>query len=512
MATHPISTSREGQSASTDKNKAREADTGDLRNRKSGNKGPQPGSQSDGTCSNSDGRVLEPPEGKRQLEPPDYTAGQPPQKRFKLVKNSPEGAELAGEYSGEDQDPIDYWTKTSRWPKDYAERKKKDYKMSHSGLFRKASNSLRRKRSETELSSPSTPSDQRPRDAKNIGYDSARYDIILESGGVFMKPSPLGITEGSKATCKSLLSADQQVPVDSLFREDLFEITCEKLTGANEARVMRDITQLIVPSAETLATFGSRHLDILSETCNAGWNSCIPFTTPRPQPDYAVGFKREAFTKAQFDTLLPFLGDFLCDQACFMATYFMFFPFLSCEVKCSGQPLEIADRQNAHSMGVATRAVVELFKLVGREQELNREILAFSISHDNGSVRIFGYYPVTDGDSVKYYRHQIRLYQFSANPDLRWIAYKFTKNVYDIWMPSHFKRLCSVIDQIPAGVDFNVTPLSQGSGFAQGSESASVRSDPQSTHSGEAVGVDISPNTSFAIPPPKKAKNMDTSG
>jgi hypothetical protein len=36
---------------------------------------------------------------------------------------------------------------------------------------------------------------------------------------------------------------------------------------------------------------------------------------------------------------------------------------------------------------MAARAIVELFKLVKREKEINQEILAFSISPDHRTVR-----------------------------------------------------------------------------------------------------------------------------
>ena len=42
-----------------------------------------------------------------------------------------------------------------------------------------------------------------------------------------------------------------------------------------------------------------------------------------------------------------------------------------------------------------------------REKELDREILAFSISHDHTSVRIYGHYPVIKGDKTTFYRHPI---------------------------------------------------------------------------------------------------------
>ena len=55
-----------------------------------------------------------------------------------------------------------------------------------------------------------------------------------------------------------------------------------------------------------------------------------------------------------------------------MATYYIYFPFLMCEVKCGAAALDIANRQDAHSMTLAVRGVVELFSLAKREKELDR--------------------------------------------------------------------------------------------------------------------------------------------
>jgi hypothetical protein len=111
-----------------------------------------------------------------------------------------------------------------------------------------------------------------------------------------------------------------------------------------------------------------------------------------------VGFGRSAFTNSQLEKLTPFVGE-MTDTftSYFMATWQMYLPFLTCEVKCGAAALDVADRQNAHSMTLAVRGVVELFRLVKREKELHREILAFSISHDHQTVRIYGHYPVIDG-------------------------------------------------------------------------------------------------------------------
>jgi hypothetical protein len=110
------------------------------------------------------------------------------------------------------------------------------------------------------------------------------------------------------------------------------------------------------------------------------------------------------------------------------------------------------------------------------EKELHREILAFSISHDHRAVRIYGHYPVIDGNKTTFYRHPIHTFDFTAlDGKDKWTAYKFTKNVYDIWMPTHFKRICSVIDELPSDVNFELSQQSElefpeASGLSQGLE------------------------------------------
>ncbi|KLJ05660.1 hypothetical protein EMPG_10892 [Blastomyces silverae] len=49
---------------------------------------------------------------------------------------------------------------------------------------------------------------------------------------------------------------------------------------------------------------------------------------------------------------------------------------------------DIADRQKAHSVTLAIKAAVEPIPPAKREQELYRETLAFSISHEYRAVRI----------------------------------------------------------------------------------------------------------------------------
>lgn len=177
-------------------------------------------------------------------------------------------------------------------------------------LARKKSPSRKRSNSATST----TPSDQKPREGKSAPYRDQRYETLLGTKGSFMFKSNLDIAGESKTLCRSLLETQQALPNSSLFRDDLFESTCLKIHSKNEARVIQDITRLIVPSAETLATFGAKHLDILTESVNEGWNNSIPPTGTRSQPDYAVGFAREAFTDDQLAKLSPSIGDFVAGR------------------------------------------------------------------------------------------------------------------------------------------------------------------------------------------------------
>ncbi|KAI9798608.1 MAG: hypothetical protein M1825_005306 [Sarcosagium campestre] len=401
--------------------------------------------------------------------------------------------------------PIAHWAREGHWPRQYIEQ---DPNMEQLLAKKKSSSSLRsRKRSEPGSASSATPSDQRSREEKIAPYRDPRYKTLLETKGSFMNESALVIIDESKDMISVMLSSQQAIPKETLFRDDLFKKTCRRVEDRNEARVIRDITPLVVPSAEVLAIYGASELDCLIESTNEGWNNSLPLTGTRPQPDYSVGFRRGTFTQGQLEKLSPFIGDFIAgDQSFFMATYQMYFPFLTCEVKCGAAALDIADRQNAHSMTLAVRAVVELFRLVGREEEIIRQILAFSISHDHRLVRLYGHYAVIQGKDTKYYRHPVRTFDFTElDGKDKWTAYCFTRNIYDIWMPAHLTRICSAIDKLPSHLDFDAPSLRE-TGLSQELESRHLSQsdvdsarepDPQSSIA-DAQGA--TPDTSFTEP------------
>lgn len=172
---------------------------------------------------------------------------------------------------------------------------------------KKSSASLRRKRSDASINTETvptrTPSDQQPREQKSAPYRHPSYEGQLSERSSFMSRYEGGISAESKELCQKLLKSPQSPPKDTLFGDDLFEDILESIKGRNETRMIRDIARLIVPPAEILAIRGAKHLKILRETTNAGWNNAIPFYGPCPQPDYSLGFKQETFTRERLQKL-----------------------------------------------------------------------------------------------------------------------------------------------------------------------------------------------------------------
>ncbi|KAI4172145.1 MAG: hypothetical protein LQ346_008653, partial [Caloplaca aetnensis] len=375
---------------------------------------------------------------------------------------------------------------------------------------RKSVTSLRRKRSDPGLGSSVTPSDVTTNDAP---YRHPNYEFIMEKeGGSFLRDHVQGITQESEAFCQSLLDTQQAIPGDTIFRDDVFAKSCAQLQGKNEARIFKDCTPLIVPGAETHALLkGDPTLDVAIESVNEGWESSNPITKTRPQPDYAVGFSRNAFLDEQLKKLAPYMGD-PWSMSYIMGTYYMLFPFLTCEVKNGGSVgLDVADRQNLHSMTLAVRGIVELFRLVNRAQELHRRVLAFSVSHDHNTARIYGHYPVVEGGKTTYYRYPIRNYSFTERKGLeRWTAYRFTKNVYDIWMPELFGMISSAVDQvspeqdIEAGAPAPGPDISESTGLSQQLDNQGLVEIPDSYAGAQQLRPDISAKTAGPVSKKKK--------
>jgi hypothetical protein len=94
-----------------------------------------------------------------------------------------------------------------------------------------------------------------------------------------------------------------------------------------------------------------------------------------------LGFKREAFDREHLRKLKPFIGNEAEDYSYVAVTPNMYYPFLTAEVKSEAAALVFSDRQNLGNMATALQNLVRLYRLVGREMELHREISGWSISY-----------------------------------------------------------------------------------------------------------------------------------
>lgn len=372
---------------------------------------------------------------------------------------------------------IEFWTENGSWPT-AEEEARMDHFRDLVSQARASKRSLSRKRSNASMTSDTTPTGiegSMSRDQKDAPYKHPLFEHQLKAHGSFMHEHALGITVESEKLCQKLLDGPQAVPQDALFSDDVvFRNTCIRMKSENKTKITERLSRCIVPSAEVLADKGVKHLAIVRETTNECWINSKPFINPpvsgpgsqsgpRPQPDFGSGFDRDAFNAEQLQKLQPFFGDLLTDFSLFAVTYQKYFPFLTCEVKCGGGGLDVADRQNAYSQSIILRGMYSLFQLVGREKELHRQINGFSLSHNEENMRIWGHYAVIDGKDVKFYRHLITKFIFAPSGvgDQRWTAYNFVKNVYDLWLPDHFKRICSAIDRLPADLNFDDHYLKQ---------------------------------------------------
>ena len=307
--------------------------------------------------------------------------------------------------------------------------------------------------------------DYRPcRQHRTAHHSDSNHSRLLKSYDSYPNDSAAGMLHSDKEACEYLLRNRQPVPLGSLFDEKCFSNVCANLKedDQDEDRVVLDLLRLITPSAENLAAGGLKALGCLKEHVNRRWDACIPAVRPCPQPAYAVGFRGSGvegvFSEERLAKLRTCLN--LGTQSYFAMTPQMYFPFITSEVCmrpgspcCQRAPSDNADAENAHSMTVALGGVVELFRRIGRTEEIHRRVLGFSISHDAENVRIYAHYPEAldeDGRNVRYYRHCLEELCITADAGRkRWNAHQFVRNVYETFAPKHLERILGAVDRLP---------------------------------------------------------------
>ena len=370
---------------------------------------------------------------KRKANQPDYL---PPPKR---VQSSPETAEA--------QTTLREWLSNLPNEEDFEDQEIFEAVNDMSQPTSKRS----RSRSSDSLGRGLSPSGDGSetaisREKKYSVYRDGNYKVVLETKGSFMKPSKAGMVKEDKELCESLLWTTQPIFNDALFSDDHFDKFHSNLRGRSEARICLDLHPRLMPSVENLYICGREEFAGLIEGHNDPWVKSIPFYGPRPQPDHTYGFKWSNFTRLQRRKLMiePTKKSF------YAAREDIYFPFLTAEVKCGKQGLDLADKPNIHSMTIQMRGIVDLYRKINRPNDVHGRVLGFSISHDDNGERIHAYYPEIDGDETTYWRETLKEFGVgSDNGKDRWTSHRFTLNVCQMFALPLVERLKTVIDELP---------------------------------------------------------------
>ncbi|GME44636.1 uncharacterized protein LTHEOB_11860 [Neofusicoccum parvum] len=279
-----------------------------------------------------------------------------------------------------------------------------------------------------------------------------------------------GLSKDSEEWIRKLKEKKREDPNDGRFQAKVLQVKLPRLQNKNEMAVIIALQDLVCPEAEELAELHlddkelAEKYDLFANLWNEQWAKqpqALPgFGTPRP--DYCVGFSLSAFTEEQ-SRKLDVLSS---EKTVLMPTTLMHFPFLTCEVKSWQQSLDFADNQNAHNIYVAVQAMVELFRMAKRESDIDGQILAFSVSYNHSQVAWHAYYPVIKGERTDICRRP--LFKVFLSPDDNpnsWRSWNLARNLYELWAPDLYHRLCKAIDAVELDVQL-VEPAAVAGGGA----------------------------------------------
>ena len=306
---------------------------------------------------------------------------------------------------------------------------------------------MSQEQSDSSKKRPHTPSyTQSFRDGEVPKAHSPAYEKVLAEHGVHMEElkgrSLVG--EESRTLCTQFLQSSYAEPQYTAFPLPEFMSVWQRAQNRNEARVYRDITPLLMPSPELLWVCGHQELEHITEDISAEWNRCKTLGGPKPKPDLVIGIAQSAFGEEE----LAKLKNHTAFERATLFTDNIYFPFLLCDAKCGDQGINRANRQNMHSSSMAANAIIQLYRALDGDEvsDLSRQILVFSISHDNERVKLYGHFAVIDGENTTFYRYPIASFvlNFEENQG-RKRTHDFVREIYHKFYPAHLKRICDAL-------------------------------------------------------------------
>ena len=298
-------------------------------------------------------------------------------------------------------------------------------------------------------------SQENPSKRKGVSMHNSDRVERLAQNHIYMTASAL-MQSTSEDLCFNFLTGDRTPGQYPCYPPEQIPKVLDRICALNEGRLQRDIMPWVVPSAENLFFSGETTLDYIGEEIQADWTRCATMGGTRPKPDYTAGLLRKAFTEEEIGKL----QNYASLERPFLFTPNLCFPFLICEAKTGQEGIDKADRQNIHSASIAVRAIIELYKAAfgttypDRINELYGQVLAFSVSHNNRLVNLYGHYAVLSDDSTrkpKFHRYDIAMFSLTMSKGAdRYKAYNFVRNVYEEFAPEHRKRIKDAVASLPA--------------------------------------------------------------
>ena len=219
----------------------------------------------------------------------------------------------------------------------------------------------------------------------------------------------------------------------------------------NEAMVNRDVTMLLVPPIIYLYLHGANHLEHVIDEVNADWDERCVLAGPRPRPDLAIGLFSSAFTSEEIDKL----DNYTTVDNWTRFTVEMYFPFLTFQVQCGNESLDIADRRNMHSCSTALKALLRIeqeadtYRPEKKLASLDGQILVFSVSHDQKDARLYGHYARVQGEKWTYHRLFINYYNLFPKRGGILALHNFIQNIFKDFLPIHVQRLKDALAAFP---------------------------------------------------------------
>ncbi|KAL8800265.1 MAG: hypothetical protein Q9182_005289 [Xanthomendoza sp. 2 TL-2023] len=310
---------------------------------------------------------------------------------------------------------------------------------------------------EVEEARMSQLSSSKPSSGKRKSSSVHRVERIkkLARYGISMKLSN-ELEESARRRCEGFLEGTRVPSHCPGYSAGQLPTALDRAQNLNEARLCRDITPWVVPSAEHSYWNGEITLQYLVDEVQADWSGCAPMDGTRPKPDLTIGISPDHFDEEEIKKLKSFSSferpSFVTPNLCY--------PFFIVEAKTGEEGLNKADLQNAHSAGIAVNTILELQKAAfevtapKRVEELFRKPLVFSVSHDGTQAKLYAHFAAPSDSRTGAYtiqRCEIDAISFFRRGGAdRFKPYNFTLNVYQDMGQEHRKRIKEALAALPA--------------------------------------------------------------